>query len=455
MAEGYVPINTFTGGGGGGGPEKYDRGNPMVYGDNFISKAIRGVKRMQGKDPYGRDTRVSYEWDQDPGGIMTPANYWSREYRDAVEELNQAKKKLADDPTDKYSNHKDNIRYYTNHIAKIKELLASNGVAVPPVAEGDNMSTFEQDRELAEMLKYAGVPVKESVLTDSTGSTLEHIKNTFRRDVKDFTQTGNMSDPLYDALYDYYFDDMPYGTKKARDGDPYEWISNRFSDAIGLDEGGKGAIAGGLAGGALGSVVPGLGTLAGTALGAYAGHKLGDEGFKDPDAAYKKAQKEKAAKQQTPPVAEGPVGKVLGGLAGAALTKTPGGAMAGARLGSAVGDAMSGGEETAEGQHTQHGMDATPGRDDYKDEKFADIKPMSFRQDPIQATTDRALKYSAQGVNKLRDLFREDEEAVVENQDKFSALSGQYGHSGKLQKFDDVEQDVLARLKQLSGMIRS
>lgn len=157
-----------------------------------------------------------------------------------------------------------------------------------------------ESAELNTMLKYAGVPVKESVLTDSTGSTLEHIKDTFRRDVKDFTQTGNMSEPLYDALYDYYFDDMPYGTKKARDGDPYEWISNRFSDDIGLDEGWKGAIAGGFAGGALGSVVPGLGTLAGTALGAYAGHKLGDEGFKDPDAEYKKAQKLK----QTPPVDE-------------------------------------------------------------------------------------------------------------------------------------------------------
>ena len=101
-----------------------------------------------------------------------------------------------------------------------------------------------ESAELNTMLKYAGVPVKESVLTDSTGSTLEHIKNTFRRDVKDFTQTGNMSDPLYDALYDYYFDDMPYGTKKARDGDPYEWISNRFSDDIGLDEGFKDKLAG-------------------------------------------------------------------------------------------------------------------------------------------------------------------------------------------------------------------
>ena len=94
---------------------------------------------------------------------------------------------------------------------------------------------------------------------------------------------------------------MPYGTKKARDGDPYEYVADRFAQDRGLEEGWKGAIAGGLAGGALGSVVPALGTLAGAAAGAYAGHKLGDEGFKDPDAEYKKAQKLK----QTPPVTEG------------------------------------------------------------------------------------------------------------------------------------------------------
>jgi len=152
----------------------------------------------------------------------------------------------------------------------------------PPVAEGDNMATFVEDSELAEMLKYAGVPVKESVLTDSTGSTLEHIKDTFRRDVKDFTQSGDMSDALYDALYDYYFDDMPYGTKKARDGDPHEWVADRFAQDIGLDEGWKGALAGGLAGAGLGSVVPGLGTLAGGIAGAYAGHKIGDQGISDP-----------------------------------------------------------------------------------------------------------------------------------------------------------------------------
>lgn len=35
------------------------------------------------------------------------------------------------------------------------------------------------------------------------------------------------------------------------------------------------------------------------------------------------------------------------------------------------------------------------------------------------------------------------------------SLQGQYGHSGKLQKFDEVEQDVVARLRELSGLIRS
>jgi len=166
------------------------------------------------------------------------------------------------------------------------------------VAEGDNMATFVESNELSRMLRHAGVPVKESVLTDSTGSTLEHIKDTFQRDVKDFTQSGDMSDALYDALYDYYFDDMPYGTKKARDGDPHEWVSDRFAQDIGLDEGWKGALAGGLAGAGLGSVVPGLGTLAGGIAGAYAGHKIGDQGLSDPDKQWKSPSQE--PKQQKP-----------------------------------------------------------------------------------------------------------------------------------------------------------
>lgn len=32
----------------------------------------------------------------------------------------------------------------------------------------------------------------------------------------------------YDTLMDLYGDEMPYGTQKARDGDPYVWLANRI-----------------------------------------------------------------------------------------------------------------------------------------------------------------------------------------------------------------------------------
>ena len=94
-----------------------------------------------------------------------------------------------------------------------------------------------ENAELDTMLKYAGVPLRESVLTDSTGHTLDHILKRFGKEVSDFKAGGEITDDLYHALYDYYFDDMPYGTKKARDGDPYEWVSDRLADELGMNEG--------------------------------------------------------------------------------------------------------------------------------------------------------------------------------------------------------------------------
>ena len=99
-----------------------------------------------------------------------------------------------------------------------------------------------ESAELNTMLKYAGVPVTEGVLTDSTGDTLDHICDRFGKEVRDFETSGEMSDDLFHALYDYYFDDMPYGTKKGRDGDPYEWVSDRFAQDRGIDESNSGMI---------------------------------------------------------------------------------------------------------------------------------------------------------------------------------------------------------------------
>ena len=96
------------------------------------------------------------------------------------------------------------------------------------MAEADNIAAFES---LQRMRHLSGMKLEENVLNDA-GSTLAHIMTSYQRDVRDFAQTGEMSSDLYDALYDYYFDDMPYGVKKARSGDPYEWIGNRFAEDI-------------------------------------------------------------------------------------------------------------------------------------------------------------------------------------------------------------------------------
>lgn len=75
--------------------------------------------------------------------------------------------------------------------------------------------------------------LKESILKESH-ETLAHIINKFKHEVKKFVSGEEMDSDLYDALYDYYCDmgEMPYGTMKARDGDPMEWVSNRFDQDV-------------------------------------------------------------------------------------------------------------------------------------------------------------------------------------------------------------------------------
>ena len=68
---------------------------------------------------------------------------------------------------------------------------------------------------------------REQNVAEATGN-LGSIIRAYQRDVDAFMRSGDLSDSLYDALYDYYMDEMPYGTAKARTGDHYEWISDRF-----------------------------------------------------------------------------------------------------------------------------------------------------------------------------------------------------------------------------------
>jgi hypothetical protein len=76
-------------------------------------------------------------------------------------------------------------------------------------------------------------------VSEATGN-LSSIIRANQRDVDAFMRSGDLSDSLYEVLFDYYMDEMPYGTAKARTGDPYEWISDRFHDDMG---GGKQGVA--------------------------------------------------------------------------------------------------------------------------------------------------------------------------------------------------------------------
>jgi len=127
-----------------------------------------------------------------------------------------------------------------------------------PVAEGDNLATFEST--LDTMRKAAGVPVlkaallsaggalfdkfTESRLMDSAGETMGHILSRFKHEVRNFEAAGDLDDDLYHALYDYYSDngEMPYGVAKARDGDPYEWVAMRLASELGVNESNSGMI---------------------------------------------------------------------------------------------------------------------------------------------------------------------------------------------------------------------
>ena len=122
--------------------------------------------------------------------------------------------------------------------ANAKSPTGSQSAALAHFADQlDHDESVREDASasLKTILKHAGVQVNENVMLDENGNTFQHILNTFKRDVKDFKATGELTDALYDVLYDYYFDDMPYGTKKARDGDPYEWIGDRFGADLGIE----------------------------------------------------------------------------------------------------------------------------------------------------------------------------------------------------------------------------
>jgi len=335
-------------------------------------------------------------------------------------------------------------------------------------------------------------PMNENVLLDSTGSTFQHILDTFKRDVKDFETTDELSDDLYHALYDYYHEDMPYGVQKARTGDPHEWVADRFAADLGhpgagmnspsepdedysleresvmhgdyaeeknamrrlagiQDEGVAsalgagvgslagipGAIAGGALGGPLGAVAGGaLGSLAGSRIGAEIGDAV-DEDITDEDGM-------------------GSIGGALGGVQGTSLGGIGGAALGGAvggLPGAAIGGALGAIGGAALGSQT--GAKATKG---ILDDKESPLKPGQ----PLPGEEFGAGEYDNGSDKEAMDegatcnMSEAGESCPVHGVEECwgadkSPLAGKYGHSGKMKPVDK-DLSFLDRLKELSGL---
>lgn len=89
--------------------------------------------------------------------------------------------------------------------------------------------------------------IKDKHLKDDMDSDLAYAQMILKQNPQEYAkmkQTGDLMDAptIYDKLFQYFAFDpdadeqMPYGTAKARDGDPYVWIADKLAD-LGLDEG--------------------------------------------------------------------------------------------------------------------------------------------------------------------------------------------------------------------------
>ena len=280
----------------------------------------------------------------------------------------------------------------------------------------------------------------EGRMLDEDGSTLEHILNRFKYEVREFEQGGDLDKHLYHALEDYYRDlgEIPYPILTGEDGDPQEWVAQNLESHLrgggivngtdwgaedrGLeresvmhgdyaeerephtvdggmdnpliqDEGILGTLGGAAAGMALGGPV-------GAAIGAVGGQELTkggssiiEQGEEETDEGWK----------------GGVIGGALGALAG------PEGIPVGMAIGDRVGDWVSG------------------------DKEKTDESDASLFDDATCNMTEAGETCPVHGVEECW------------GSKESSPLQGQYGHSGKL-KAVDKNLSFLDRLKELSGL---
>lgn len=95
-------------------------------------------------------------------------------------------------------------------------------------AEREEKKAAKKDKKIAES-KSVSI-VLEGVKFRVSDPKVAKVLRRFPHEAQNFDAGSELDDRLFDALYDHYLanGEMPYGVAKARDGDPYEWVSNKL-----------------------------------------------------------------------------------------------------------------------------------------------------------------------------------------------------------------------------------
>lgn len=99
-----------------------------------------------------------------------------------------------------------------------------------------DFADIDKDGNKKETMKKAAKDKKEKANESiEEGMEADEVKAMFMsypEDAEKVKATGelDMDSQLYMDLFGYYQEEMPYGTQKARDGDPQEWLENRLSE---------------------------------------------------------------------------------------------------------------------------------------------------------------------------------------------------------------------------------
>jgi hypothetical protein len=273
-------------------------------------------------------------------------------------------------------------------------------------------------------------PVNESRLMDSAGETIEHVLNRFKHEVKQFEQTGELDQDLYEALFDYYSDagEIPYGIAKARDGDPMEWVANNLQNHLS-----GGGIVGGMPDEDYG--------MERESIGDYAEEKN-----------RMRALSGLPLEEFAPLV---PLAAVVGGalargaVSGAGALTRGAASLAGQAVGNAVGTALSGDDEDDLLKDNAN-PGVTPA--DLDDVSTEPGEPTN-RAPLIAGGQDNDLEFDeGSGCNMTEAGMSCPMHGMMEcGIEESRAFAGQHGHSGKMKP---VSKDLsfLDRLKELSGM---